>query len=169
MALNQCIEEMPERRERLVLRRRGAFEALHEFTGKAGRDVTRPEPALVAPAEEPANDPAVGTARMFIADAGLEKVIGDGNSAFGVSCKTATATAVMGSAVGTKLFGVLRTISLAILSLSELSGVLPSTLFGMLSPPVHSCSLRTNKTERLRLIPAEIRHGPETYPFQDFG
>ena len=75
VALHQRIEKMPKRREGLVLRGRGTSNLANIFTGPAGRDVAQFMIALVAPAQKPTDDPAVGTPGMFAADAGLEEFL----------------------------------------------------------------------------------------------
>lgn len=76
MTLDERIEEVPQSRERLIFGGRGTFELADVFAGQARRDVAQLKLAIVAPVQEPADDPAVSAPRVFIADAGLEEFLG---------------------------------------------------------------------------------------------
>jgi len=62
----QRVEETPQGGERLVFRRRGPFEVLHVFAGQTGRYLMQREAAVVAPAQEPADDPAIRAPRVSL-------------------------------------------------------------------------------------------------------
>ena len=76
VTLHQRVEKPSQRRESLIFRRRGAFELAEIIPGQAGGDGVQFEFAIAAPGEEAADDPAIGAARVFVADAGAEEFVG---------------------------------------------------------------------------------------------
>jgi hypothetical protein len=75
VARDHGIEEMPERGERLVLRRRGAFELSYICTGQSGRDLRKFDLVNFAPVQQPPDDPDICAPRMFIVERPLEKFL----------------------------------------------------------------------------------------------
>ena len=76
MTLDQGVEEVPQRGERLVPGGRRARELTDVLAGEARRDLAQLESAVVAPGEEAAGDAAVGPAGVFVAEGGLEEFLG---------------------------------------------------------------------------------------------
>ena len=76
VARHQAIEEVAQRRERLVFGRRGALELAHILTGQARSDLAEFDALVLAPGEEPRHRAAVGAPGVGIVDGGFEKLLG---------------------------------------------------------------------------------------------
>lgn len=76
MTLEQGVEQMPQRGDRLVLGRRRAGELTDVFAGEARCNLSQLKPAMVAPSEKAAGDATIGPAGVFVAEGGLETFLG---------------------------------------------------------------------------------------------
>jgi hypothetical protein len=81
--LHQRIEEMPQRRECLVLGRRGTLDLADVFAGDARRDLAKFKPALIAPVQKATDNSTIRASRVFVADAGPEEFVGGEGSVRG--------------------------------------------------------------------------------------
>ena len=73
---HQAVEEVAQRRERLVFGRRGALELAHILTGQARSDLAEFEALVLAPGQKPHHRAAVGAPGVGIVEGGLEKLLG---------------------------------------------------------------------------------------------